>query len=144
MRLEWNMDAAAFARARNIQQCINEDWDAILDEREEDNYLQRGTLLILNVSCHDDTLPWLSLEGDTLVYEGDRLAFQLHGFPVVLEIFDAQARQECPDPDFYDTTEPYLDWWQTASEALDEAFTASRVFPALAAQTGYSALAATP
>jgi len=116
MRLEWILRGADLARANRIMTCVAEDWKTLCDERR---FVQKGNMLVVAQTLWDDTDPYLSLEHDTLIFDGDRMAFQIHCLGIVLEIFDAQTWQECPSPEIFDTLLPNLAWWQVESDAED-------------------------
>ncbi|MCL2075658.1 MAG: hypothetical protein FWH15_04320 [Betaproteobacteria bacterium] len=120
MRLEWTLRGADLARANSIRTRVAEDWESLC---EDNRFAQKGNLLIITKSPWDNSDPYLSLEYDALVFDGDRMAFQLHCLGTILEIFDAQTRQECPHPEVFDTFLPHLAWWQVETDAED--FTAS-------------------
>ncbi|MCL2022683.1 MAG: hypothetical protein FWG81_11720 [Betaproteobacteria bacterium] len=128
MRLEWTLRGSDLTRANSIKDCVAEDWESLCDEGQ---FAQKGNLLIITQSPWDSTDPYLSLENDTLIFDGDRMAFQTHCLSIVLEIFDAQTRQECPPPEIFDTFMPNLAWWQVESDA--EELTATHLLPGLAA-----------
>jgi len=116
MRLEWTLRGADLTRANQIMNRVAEDWETLCHDKR---FVQKGNLLIIVQSPWDDSDPFLSLEDDLLVFDGDRMAFQLHCLSIVLEVFDAQTRQECPSPETFDTFMPNLAWWQVESDAED-------------------------
>ncbi|MDR1848759.1 MAG: hypothetical protein LBQ75_01825 [Zoogloeaceae bacterium] len=116
MRLEWTLRGADLTRANQIRDRIAEDWETLCHDKR---FVQKGNLLTVVQSPWDDTDPFLSLEDDSLIFDGDRMAFQIHCLSVVLDIFDAQVRQECPSPEIFDTLMPNLEWWQVESDADD-------------------------
>ena len=116
MRLEWMLRGTDQARANRIKDSVAEDWEILCNEKQ---FVQKGNLLTIVQTPWDDTDPYLSLEDDLLIFDGDRMAFQIHCLSVVLEIFDAQTRQECPSPETIDTFMPHLAWWQVESDADD-------------------------
>ena len=114
MRLEWTLSGRDLDRANSIRDRIAEDWESLADE---EHFQQKGNLLIITLSPWDDIDPYLSLENDILIFDGNRMSFQTHCLSVVLEIFDAQSQHECPPPVIYDTFLPNLAWWQVESDA---------------------------
>jgi hypothetical protein len=116
MRLEWILRGADLSRANRIMERVEEDWESL---RGEKRFVQKGNLLIIAQTPWDDTDPYLALEDNILLFNGDRMAFQIHCLGTVLEIFDAQTRQECPPPEIFDTLLPNLAWWQVESDADD-------------------------
>jgi len=118
MRLEWTLRGADLARANRIMDQVAEDWETLCHDKR---FTQKGNLLTIVQSPWDESDPFLELEDDCLIFDGDRMGFQLHCLGIVLEIFDAQTRQECPSPEIFDTFMPNLAWWQVESDAEEMA-----------------------